>query len=143
MAKSTITISLTGLAGGGKGRQTQVVNEHFLLDDFLAEHGKKQEAFKSLTDAELAELAKTDPAAVEKHLAEKAAAFVAGATDNVAEQIVDAACNYLVAVKGFKISDGDPGSDHYYVSRGDLRPTKINIPGDGLAWNITAAAPFG
>ena len=143
MSESTITLVLTGLAGGGKGRQTNVVNEHMALAEFMNKYGKKQATFKSLSDAELAELAKTDAKAVEQHLVEKAAAFIAGATDNQAEQIVDAVCEFLVREKGFKISDSDPGSDHYYVSRGDLRPTKLDIPGDGVAWNVTAAAPFG
>lgn len=142
-AESTLTVSLTGLSGGNQGRQARIVDYYGPLAPFLSEWGTGGTTFKSKSEDELKEMAKSDPAAFKEHMAAMTAAFVSGEATAKPQQIVDAVCNWLVKKHKFLISDTDPGKDVYYVSKGNLKPTQIDIPGDGVAWHIVAAAPFG
>lgn len=140
---STLNVVLTGLKGGNTGRQTRVVDFTGPLDPFLAQYGDGSVASTPLTPGEMEELAAKDAAAFKAHMASVTANMLAGSSTSEPQQIVNAVCNYLVQEHDFIISDGDPGSDVFYISKGDVRPTRLEIPGDGVAWMVLAAAPFG
>lgn len=141
--KDTLAINITGLSEGGSGRQTQMVNEHFNLNAFLNEYGEA-EAPTAVPDWEsLKELGKTNPAKFQAEFAKLGAQLAGAGAKSLPQRIVDAICKYLEKERGFVIADQDPGVSQYYVSRGNLRPTALDIPGDGKSWYVVAAAPFG
>lgn len=139
-----IQVVLTGLKDGSTGRQTKLVNFSGLLSSFMDDYGDGATVSEPEFSAEdLKKLAKTDPDALKLKMAQLTDQLVGGSTKPLVSRIVDAVCNYLVEVHDFVISDKDPGSDVYYVSRGDIKPSRIDVPNDGSFWMIAAAAPFG
>lgn len=143
-SKDTIQVLLSGLMHGSTGRQTHVVNYNGLLAQFLEQYGDGTKVEEPEIDpAQLKKLAATDPDKLMLTLSELGQKLVGGTAKPLPSRIVDAVCNYLVKEHDFVISDSDPGSNVYYVSRGDIKPSRIDIPGDGSFWMIAAAAPFG
>lgn len=139
-----IQIVLSGLRNGSTGRQTTLVNYNGPLALFMETFGDGATAQEpEFTVEELKQLGKTNPKALELKLAQLADQLTGGTSKPLVSRIVDAVCNYLVKEHGFKISDKDPGDNVYYVSRGDIKPSRIDVPGDGSFWMIAAAAPFG
>lgn len=140
----TIQIVLTGLKNGATGRQTQLVNHSGSLALFMEQFGDGASAQEVEINAEeLKALASSDLGALQLKLAELSDQLSSGSSKPLPSRIVDAVCNYLEKEHNFVISDSDPGNNVYYVSRGDIKPSRIEVPGDGSFWMIAAAAPFG
>jgi hypothetical protein len=139
----TIQIVLTGLKHGATGRQTQLVNYNGPLALFMDEFGGGASAQEVEINAEELKALASNPSALQLKLAELSDQLTGGSAKPLPSRIVDAVCNYLEEEHDFVISDSDPGDNVYYVSRGDIKPSRIDVPNDGSFWMIAAAAPFG
>lgn len=139
----TLQVVLTGLKNGQEGRQTQVVNYLGNLKSFMDTYGEQHDEAPDIDVEELKKLAKVSAADFKLKMAQLTESIASSGAKPLVQQIVDAVCAYLVAEHQFVISDKDPGSSVFYISKGNLKPTVVDIPNDGKAWMVFAAAPFG
>jgi len=138
---SIIISGVKGTAAGGRATRQVDVDEN--LKSFLETYGEGDTEVATPDFDALKALSKADPKAFEAQMAELTSKMVGSGAKSLPQRIVDATCEYLVKVHNFVISDKDPGSDHFYIAKGDLTPNMVKIPNDGVNWTVVAAAPFG
>lgn len=144
-AGTLVQLSVVGIKNDAKGRQSQPVNVTLEMLPFLSKYSKltvtdqldldKVQEFAVSQDFDAASKYMTDFAAKAKQ--QKAA--------TLADMIVDAVANYLVADHGFVESETDPGSV-WYFQRSDITPTWVNGGGSKsktMYCMVALTAPFG
>ena len=143
-AGDRISIIISGVKNSGGGRTSRQVDFSGDLAEFLETYGEAQADVKEIDSAKLKTLGKSGNAqALQAEMNKLSAQLLASSTKPLPQRIVSATCKYLVDVHDFKITDTDPGSDHFYISSGDLTPQMVEVPNDGVEWHVLAAAPFG
>ena len=143
-AGDQVHIIISGVADvSGKGRTAKQVDHYAPLQAFLDEYGEGESGAEAPNLAELEGLAGVDAEAFKAKMASLTASMLAVGGKAMSQRVVDATCEYLVREKGFVISDKDPGSEAFYVSKADLMPTELQVPNDGTIWTVLAAAPYG
>lgn len=140
-----ISIIISGVkSSSGGGRASRQVDYSGNLAEFLATYGEPEVEVKTPDMNHLKALGKAgDANALQAAMNKLSAELLASSAKPLPQRVVDATCKYLTSVHNFVISDKDPGTDHFYISAGDLTPQMIVVPGDGTEWHVLAAAPFG
>jgi len=142
-AQDRITIIISGVKGTGGGRATRQVDYDGNLAAFLEAWGEAEVEVKEPDWDAMKKLGKSSASDLQAAMAKLTADLVGTGAKALPQRIVDATCRFLVEEMDFIIADSDPGTDKFYISKGDLVPQVVNVPGDGKSWHITAAAPFG
>lgn len=138
-----ISVIISGVKGSGGGRATRQVDYDGNLQAFLDQYGEKKADVAEPDWDSLKGMGKTDAAGLQAAMAKITSDLLGSGAKPLPQQVVDAVCKFLVDDQDMIIADADPGTDKFYVSKGDLTPQIIPIPGDGKQWLIAAAAPFG
>lgn len=138
-----VTIIITGVMSTSGGRASRQVDYDSNLATFLETYGENTKSVAAPNMEALQKLAGQDPAQLQAKMAQLTKELIGAGAKSLPQRIVDATCKFLVEEKGFIIADSDPGTDKFYVSKGDLVPQVLPVPGDGNSWHVVAAAPFG